>query len=114
MAEHLRRILSGDITNLPRKESNIVRVFTSSTFTGKILVLFVFTLLLLVICQYLETKFKADKYVTLCVGGSTNLNIQSGLNNYVIFRSSQRNSALCKCFHFSFLATKMIVTALFP
>lgn len=49
----------------------------------------------------------------LCVGGFTNLNIQSGLNNCVIFRPSQRNSALCKCFHFSLLATKLIVTALF-
>lgn len=33
MADNIRRILAGDVTNLPRKESNIVRIFTSSTFT---------------------------------------------------------------------------------
>lgn len=34
MADHIRRVLVGDVTDLPRKESNIVRIFTSSTFTG--------------------------------------------------------------------------------
>ena len=34
MADHIRRVLTGDVTDLPRKESNIVRIFTSSTFTG--------------------------------------------------------------------------------
>ena len=34
MADHIRRVLIGDFTDLPRKESNIVRIFTSSTFTG--------------------------------------------------------------------------------
>ncbi|KAJ7373573.1 hypothetical protein OS493_011178 [Desmophyllum pertusum] len=33
MADHIRRVLAGDVTDLPRKESNIVRIFTSSTFT---------------------------------------------------------------------------------
>ncbi|EDO31117.1 predicted protein, partial [Nematostella vectensis] len=33
MAGDFYQILTGDITNLPSKESNIVRIFTSSTFT---------------------------------------------------------------------------------
>ena len=33
-ANHIRRVLAGDVTDLPRKDSNIVRIFTSSTFTG--------------------------------------------------------------------------------
>lgn len=37
MADHIRRVLTGDVTDLPRKESNIVRIFTSSTFTGNYL-----------------------------------------------------------------------------
>ncbi|XP_068761739.1 NACHT domain- and WD repeat-containing protein 1-like [Montipora capricornis] len=36
MADYIRRVLTGDITNLPRKDSNIIRVFTSSTFTDTV------------------------------------------------------------------------------
>ena len=34
MADQIYRMLTGDVTDLPPKESNIVRIFTSSTFTG--------------------------------------------------------------------------------
>ena len=49
MADYIRRVLTGDVTNLPGKESNIVRIFTSSTFTGNIIylaidILFIFRL----------------------------------------------------------------------
>ena len=37
MADHIRRVLVGDVNNLPQKESNIIRIFTSSTFTGNLL-----------------------------------------------------------------------------
>ena len=37
MSDYIRRVLIGDVSNLPAKESNVVRIFTSSTFTGKIL-----------------------------------------------------------------------------
>ena len=35
MSDYRRRVLIGDVSNLPAKESNVVRIFTSSTFTGK-------------------------------------------------------------------------------
>lgn len=34
--EKLERVLVGDLVNLPSLSSRIVRIFTSSTFTGKI------------------------------------------------------------------------------
>lgn len=37
MSDYIRRVLMGDVSNLPAKESNVVRIFTSSTFTGEIL-----------------------------------------------------------------------------
>lgn len=40
--EKLERVLSGSLENLPALSSKIVRIFTSSTFTGKHIIYFIF------------------------------------------------------------------------
>lgn len=52
--EKLTWVLSGNLESLPAQSSKIVRIFTSSTFTGKSYCVFFFKLWALDILEYLS------------------------------------------------------------